>query len=319
MFLGPDPYGTSGNDDLTKPQSPVDIRLSIGRTHLAYLLVNGPLTIRDRDAVEAVIRTLGARGEETVTIIFRENGAIIDNNVSDVDAQDGILAQQISPGVILLKIPTAGLTSDMLADSIVTASKIAANAVTTNAIADGSITTPKIANGAVVQASINSHAVTNSELGNGAVDWRVIANSLVGNGANQLAPGAGSAIIYATKTLGYASHAVGTGLGTIDSVNYGPLVAGVTYDLYTYVMGQVNAASSGFCTIYANTGVGSSIGGMRVGTVGGERPCAALAVSPGILGDGVTIYNAQLRATGGGVAGSSIMDGIIVALAFPRS
>jgi hypothetical protein len=129
-FRGGSPYGTdSDSDNLTLEQSPADVRIAVNGTHIAYLVVNGPISVRSREQIEQIVRVLNRRGLDdgspiAVAILVRENGAVIDTDASDIDFTDGILVEYISPGVIRVKIPVSGVETAMIKDKAVTPAKL---------------------------------------------------------------------------------------------------------------------------------------------------------------------------------------------------
>ncbi|MGI8405615.1 MAG: hypothetical protein ACR2OE_12790 [Thermomicrobiales bacterium] len=181
MFRGMDKYATPGGDDsIITPQTPPDTRLAIGQTHITYVIVNGPITVRNRDAVEQVIRTLDSRGGQTMTIITRNNGAIIDSNTGDMSYNAGLRVVQVSPGIIQIDIPPSAITTAMLTDALITAQKIAAGAVGTTALADGAVTTAKLGPGAVMSGNMATNAIGAAAIIDGSVTAAELAAGAVG-------------------------------------------------------------------------------------------------------------------------------------------
>lgn len=118
-FSGPDPYGTpGGNDDLDKPQTPDDVRIAKGGSYIAFLVINGPLTVRNRSAIEQIVRTLGSRGEYSMALVIQDNGGNIDVAANTLDFGAGIRAVQVSPGIVRIDIPDGGITEGMIPDTI---------------------------------------------------------------------------------------------------------------------------------------------------------------------------------------------------------
>lgn len=145
VWHGDDPLGTPGGiETLDTPSDAPDIREAFGQVCTYFLLVNGPIDIRDRAAIERVIRTIGARGEYTMGLILQDDGTNVDSNVTTINTGAGIQTTQVSPGVVLMEVGTGFITSAMLADAIVTASKLAAGAVGTAALADAAVTPAKL-------------------------------------------------------------------------------------------------------------------------------------------------------------------------------
>ena len=179
-FRGDSPYGTTAEqEDMLLPFDPADVRIAIGSAHVTYLLINGPLTIRSRADIESVIRTIGSRGEVTVALIIQDNGATIDNQVTQIDATSGIRIVPISPGIVAIDIQPGGISAAMLADAIVTGTKIAdftitaqnlnADAVTNANILNGAITTSKIGDSQVTPAKILDFSITAQEMAADAI------------------------------------------------------------------------------------------------------------------------------------------------------
>src|SRR6476659_7622527 len=99
-FQGNAPYGVDRDQDTAGIDTTIpDVRVAIGSAVIAFLLTNGEITVRDRDAVESVIRTLGSRGEVTVSILVQDDSATIDANVTQMNFTAGIAVIDTSPGV----------------------------------------------------------------------------------------------------------------------------------------------------------------------------------------------------------------------------
>jgi hypothetical protein len=84
-------------------------------------------------------------------------------------------------GDLSLSIANGGVTGTMLADSVVTETKIGAEAVGTVAVKDSAITGPKLANGAVTSGKIASRAVKTAALDSASVTHDKVAVNAVGN------------------------------------------------------------------------------------------------------------------------------------------
>lgn len=179
-FEGPYPYGTDGgNEDLLLPLSPPLVRIAKGRSYILVLQVNGPLTTRLRENVEDVVRVLGLQGQTIVGVIIRDNAVIADANATDLDFQEGIEVEQVAQGTVLIRIPSAAITANMLINAIVNADKLADLAVTTGKIANLAVTNGKIADNAITTAKIQDNAVTTFKIAPGAVDTAAIGNDQV--------------------------------------------------------------------------------------------------------------------------------------------
>jgi len=169
-FRGGSPYGTdSGTDNLTLPQSPADVRIAVNGTHIAYLVVNGPISVRNREQIEQIVRILNRRGMEegtpiAVAIIVRDNGAVVETDAADIDFTDGILVEYVSPGVIRVKIPAGGITGSMIADQTIDSSKITPSTIGSSRLADGGVIRSKLANGVVDTSKIADGSVTPAKL-----------------------------------------------------------------------------------------------------------------------------------------------------------
>jgi len=134
---------------MTLPQSPADVRIAVNGTHIAYLVVNGPISIRNREQIEQIVRILNRRGMDegspiAVAIIVRDNGAIVETDANDIDFTDGILVEYISPNVIKVRIPPDGVETAMIQNAAVTGAKLANGAVTTGKLADNAVTPAKL-------------------------------------------------------------------------------------------------------------------------------------------------------------------------------
>lgn len=80
------------------------------------------------------------------------------------------------------KIATA-----MLADSLVTAVKLASSAVETSKIKDAAVTAAKIASNAVETAKIKDAAVTNAKIGSGVINFDRLASAAIATQAQAIA------------------------------------------------------------------------------------------------------------------------------------
>ena len=168
-YPGQQQYGTSGGSG-TIPDAG-DYARAEGRVYQAFLILNGPQTIRDREAVESVIRVIGETGGSLVAIVALENGGVVDSNVTQMDFGAGVVAAQVSPGVVLITV--SGIATAMITDGAVTEAKILDLAVTTNKLADNAVTNSKIANAQVTTAKIANNAVTGGAVGklaNGTIE-----------------------------------------------------------------------------------------------------------------------------------------------------
>ena len=145
-WAGPDPLGTpGGTENAAKATDSPDVREADGLIGTYFLVVNQPLELRDRATIERVIRTLGSGGQlTTVALVLQNQGTSVDNDVTTINAADGLEADEVSPGIVLLKIPAAGITQAMLANAIINASKIAAGAVGTTQLANAAVTPAKL-------------------------------------------------------------------------------------------------------------------------------------------------------------------------------
>lgn len=130
-FTGSDPYGTPGGfDSYDTPFDPVDVRLAEGRNYIFFLIVNGPVTEKNRENVEDVIRVLGLRGQDLAGVIIRDNGTVIDPAATDLNFEEGLAITLVAPGVVRVDIPPSGLTTTLFADGSVTAVKLDSTTVT---------------------------------------------------------------------------------------------------------------------------------------------------------------------------------------------
>lgn len=178
-FETPYPYGTAGGfDDPLEPQIPERWRIARQTTMIVYLHVNGVLTEKDRQNVEDVIRVLDLTGVALMAIIVRDDGTIIDNAVSDVNAGGGIQVTLDAPGVVTLYIPVSGIDTAMIADLAITAAKIANDTITSaqlaadsvgnSELAANAVTNTEVATGAAIAQSKLALAITNAEVASGA-------------------------------------------------------------------------------------------------------------------------------------------------------
>lgn len=122
--------------------------------------------------------------------------------------------------------------------------------------------------------------------------------------------------IFAQATKSYSSTSVSTTEATVLSLALGPLLNGVTYDLFGYGMAQAGAGA-GFLDIGLRLRAGDpTVFGMRIGTVGGERPVAASDWEAGVVGTGAseTVALRAVTTTGTG----NIVAAHLWAIALPR-
>lgn len=143
-FSGADLNGTpGGTDSLSKPTYPPDVRIAKGGSYVAFLVVNGPLTVRNRASIENIVRTLGTRGEYSMALLIRNDGGVIDVAATDLNFEDGITVTQVSPGVITIHIPTDGITDAMVAEDYATTDELSAaiNAALTPYVTDSDLAT----------------------------------------------------------------------------------------------------------------------------------------------------------------------------------
>lgn len=155
-FPGQNLYGTAGGSG-TIPDAG-DVALGEGRTFTAFLILTGPQTIRDREAVESVVRIIDESGGSLLAIVVLENGGVVDSNATQIDFGSGIVATQVSPGVVLITVN--GITSAMITDGTIQGGDIAAGAIDTAQLADFAVTAAKLDDLAVTTGKINDGAVT---------------------------------------------------------------------------------------------------------------------------------------------------------------
>lgn len=123
--------------------------------------------------------------------------------------------------------------------------------------------------------------------------------------------------IFADQTKDTSFPSITTSTTTVDSVELGPLAAGITYDIEGHVHMRGGPDSSGFLRAYARIASDSSNPGERTGTVNGERSICATSHKLAVVGDGVATVTIAARAvmdTGTG----SIASSHIWARAIPR-
>lgn len=156
-FQGDNPYGTTGGDDNPLlSQTPDDVRIAIGSSYVAYLLINGPITVRDIAAIQNVIRTIGSRGEQSIMgTVVKNNSAVIDSNVTEFDFNAGFVVTQVSPGVVLVQVPNAGIVQAMIANGAIGNAQLANLAVTAGKLANSAVGTNQIASGAVTPSRLD--------------------------------------------------------------------------------------------------------------------------------------------------------------------
>lgn len=121
--------------------------------------------------------------------------------------------------------------------------------------------------------------------------------------------------IHARKTMDSGFSTVTTSEATVDSVEIGPLVDGITYDIDMHVHIRGGPTATGFLRVYAKIAGDSSIAGERTGTVNGERSCMATSRKLSLVGDGVTTYTLAARAdmdTGTGTINSCHIWGVAI-------
>mgnify|MGYP001591757088 CR=1 FL=1 len=121
---------------------------------------------------------------------------------------------------------------------------------------------------------------------------------------------------YQTKSTGFT--ALSTTLTTMDSVEIGPGVSGVVYDIECNVHSRLSIDATGFARIYARIAGDASVIGEQTGTIAGERSCNATATKLAVTGDGSTTYTLYARAdmdAGAGTCASTHIHGRMV----PRS
>lgn len=213
-FRGNDPYGTDGGmDSMIVPQSPADVRIAEGGNHIAFLVVNGPITLRQRSMIEDVVRTIGSRGESIVALLTRDDGAVVEGDTRDINFAEGIALVYVAPNVVEIKIGTGGVTTAMLADALVTATKLATNSVTTIKIADNAVTEPKIGADAVTNIHIKDGTIVPANLAPNSVTADAIATDAVGS--LEIAPNAVTAVHIAADAVG-ASEIINGSVGTLE-------------------------------------------------------------------------------------------------------
>lgn len=316
-FQGAYPYGTpgglsatTGGIDASDTDSSTQ-RIAEGIGFRAWLTVDGPFYSKDKRAVWGATRVLGPDGSGTIptsqtgsmTLIFKKDGAVLEANAVELDLLS-----------TMFNLSTAS--------QVVSITGFATDAITAAHIAAGAVGTSELAAGAVTEAKLAAASVGTAELIDGAITYAKLAAAMIGSGSSQVANGAHThatgGIKSASAVAGYSSHSVSTTLTTIVSATLGPLTSGIVYDIWCIALGQFNAPASGFIRSYARIAGDASVLGMQVGTASGERPCMAFSTKSGVTGDGVTTYTCSLRAdtdTGTG----SVADGIVVAVAIPRS
>lgn len=180
-FKGQHPYGTPGGFDTREDTDGSDVRTDVGNMHVSFLIVNGPIAERTRTEITDIIRILSTQGEATdgssaVTLIFKDNGTVIDSATAEVNFTDGIEVTQVSSGVVSVYIPSDAITGAMLQDAIVSAAKLANGSVTEDAIASGAVTASKLAVDSVGQSAIQSGAVGTTEIADDAVTTAKLSN-----------------------------------------------------------------------------------------------------------------------------------------------
>lgn len=129
---------------------------------------------------------------------------------------------------------------------------------------------------------------------------------------------AGNPTIFARQTKSSGFSAVTTALATLDSVEIGPGVNGVVYDIECEVHARLSVDATGYNRIYARIAGDSSAVGEETGTVAGERSCCATATKLAVTGDGSTTYTLAARAdmdAGTGTCASTHIRGRMI----PRS
>lgn len=179
-FQGDAPYGVSRSQDTTGIDTTnADWRIAIGSAVIAYLLTNGEITVRNRDAVESVIRTLGAQGQAIVSIVVLDDNATIDSNVTQMNFAAGIAVQEVSPGVINILIPSAAIVTAMLANAAVTPAQLDRGYRSNGLIQAGFVSIgSRVLSGSVsAQSLYNVPNLVNGVTYDGfiAMDWRVYA------------------------------------------------------------------------------------------------------------------------------------------------
>lgn len=121
--------------------------------------------------------------------------------------------------------------------------------------------------------------------------------------------------IFANQSKDSGFSSVGTSTITVDSVEIGPGVSGVVYDIECEVHMRAGPDSSGFLRGFARIASDSSVAGERTGTVGGERSVCATSTKLGVTGDGSTTYTLAARANmdaGAGTISSSHIRGRMI-------
>lgn len=121
--------------------------------------------------------------------------------------------------------------------------------------------------------------------------------------------------IFARKTTDSGFSSVTTSEATVDSVEIGPLAAGIKYDIDMHVHIRGGPDSTGYLRVAAKIASDSTVNGERTGTVGGERSCMASTRKLSVNGDGVTTYTLAARAvmdTGTGTISSCHIWGVAI-------
>jgi hypothetical protein len=133
-------------------------------------------------------------------------------------------------------------------------------------------------------------------------------------GEANIAHGNHNPTLFNQTTKSYSSTSVSTTEATVLSLSIGPLINGVLYDVIGFGIAQAGGGA-GFLDIGIKLGTDATVFGMRVGTVGGERPVAASDDAP-VTGTGasVTVALRAVVTTGTG----AVVAAHVFAFAIPR-
>ena len=314
-FQGAAPFGTDG-----APETPATLANTSGQTvataqgaaFTAFLTTDAAVTLRTIREITGQVRILSPTGTGTITtstggkmtLIIKQDGVVFEANADTLNL--------LSSMFTLTTHPSQEVNITGFAANAVTAAAIAAGAINSaTQLGTGVVTAGKLADGAVD---------TTGRLANGIVTFGKLAAAAIGNGASQVAVGnhthSTPGIVADSDAKGYTTTNVGTSLTTINSCSV-TLLNAVVYDVFAVAIMQGSAPSGGFIDSYVRIGAsGTSVLGMRTGTVSGERPLAAFTSSV-VTGTGASVTcSARAQSTTGT---GSIADSLVFAVAVPRS
>ena len=226
--------------------------------------------------------------ENNLTVNGTINGLIANNSITTAMIQDS--------AIIASKMAVDSVNSSALVNSAVTADKIAANSINSSKIADGTIVAADIASATVLGSNIALGTVTSSNILNGTVLGSDIANNTIAN-ANMATDSVGSnnIIIGSVTNIKIGANAVTTDKIT-DGTILGSDLANNTLSDTQIAVGGIGSASLAANSVNSSEIVNGAVTDSKVdistislGTINEKVLNAGVVIDGATIKDGVLL------------------------------